>query len=115
MKILVVDNEEIMRVSLQNAFKDAGNYAVACNCAEEALCCLHREIFNVAVVDLMMPGMSGLEFLEVVSHDYPGVVVIMMTAYGTDETATEAMKKGARAYLEKPFDTCELLQILERL
>lgn len=115
MKVLVVDDEEIMRVSLQNALKDAGHHAEACDGAEEALCCLRRKMFDVAVVDVVMPGMSGMEFLEVVGRDFPGIAVIMMTAYGTVETAVNAMKEGAHDYLTKPFDTGELIQILEHL
>ena len=112
MKVLVVDDEEIMRVSLQHALKDAGHYAVACSSADEALGFLGRESFDVAVVDVMMPGMNGLEFLAIAKRDYPKLDVLMMTAYGMDQTVAEAREKGARVYLDKPFDTCELLRIL---
>ena len=115
MKVLIVDDEEIMRVSVENALKDAGYEAVACGRAEEGLIRLEQEGFDVAVVDLKMPGMDGMEFLDAVRRDFPETVVVMMTAYGTIETAVEAMKKGAFDYLTKPFDTYELTLILERL
>ena len=112
-KVLVVDNEEIMRVSVQNGLRDAGHQAVACSSAEEALGRLARESFDAAVVDVMMPGMGGLEFLGLVRRDHPEVDVIVMTAYGMDQGAAEAKERGARAYLDKPFDAGELLQLLE--
>ncbi|MEW6750499.1 MAG: sigma-54 dependent transcriptional regulator [Candidatus Latescibacterota bacterium] len=115
MKVLVVDDEDIMRITVRNALRDAGYQAVDCAGAQTALGKLKRESFDAAVVDLKMPGMDGLEFLEVVRRDHPGMAVIMMTAYGTVETAVEAMKKGAYDYLTKPFHTDELALMLGRL
>lgn len=115
MKILIIDDEEIMRVSVQNALADAGHEAIACGTAEEGLAHLAEERFDAAVVDLKMPGMGGMEFLEVVRRDSVSMSVVIMTAYGTVETAVEAMKKGAYDYLTKPFDTDELILILTRL
>jgi DNA-binding NtrC family response regulator len=114
-KILIVDDEEIMRVSVRNALADAGHEAVACGAAEEGLAHLEEERFDAAVVDLQMPGMGGMEFLEVVRRDRISMGVVIMTAFGTVETAVEAMKKGAYDYLTKPFDTDELILILTRL
>jgi DNA-binding NtrC family response regulator len=114
-KILIIDDEEIMRVSVQNALADAGHEAIACGTAEEGLAHLAEERFDAAVVDLKMPGMGGMEFLEVVRRDSVSMSVVIMTAYGTVETAVEAMKKGAYDYLTKPFDTDELILILTRL
>ncbi|MBT4501834.1 MAG: sigma-54-dependent Fis family transcriptional regulator [Gemmatimonadetes bacterium] len=115
MKILIIDDEEIMRVSVQTALADAGHEAIACGTAEEGLAHLAEERFDAAVVDLKMPGMGGMEFLEVVRRDSVSMSVVIMTAYGTVETAVEAMKKGAYDYLTKPFDTDELILILTRL
>lgn len=115
MKILIVDDEEIMRVSVQNALVDAGHEAVACGTAEAGLAHLEEERFDAAVVDLKMPGMGGMEFLEVVRRDHASMGIVIMTAFGTVETAVEAMKKGAYDYLTKPFDTDELILVLTRL
>lgn len=115
MKILIVDDEEIMRVSVRNALADAGHEAIACGTAEEGLAHLEEERFDAAVVDLKMPGMGGMGFLEAVRRDRASMGIVMMTAYGTVETAVEAMKKGAYDYLTKPFDTDELILILTRL
>ena len=112
MKVLVVDDEKIMCVSLRHALRDAGYHAAACGSAAEALELLSQERFDVAVVDMMMPGMNGLELLGIVKREHPEVEVIMMTAYGTDQTGAEVREKGARLCLEKPFDTSELLQLL---
>ena len=115
MKVLVIDDEEIMRVTLEDALTDAGHEVAVSNRAADGLERLREGSFDVAVVDLKMPGMTGLEFLEKASCDFAELEVIMMTAYGTVETAVAAMKQGAYDYLTKPFDTFELVQLLERL
>ena len=114
MKVLVIDDEEIMRVTVHNALVDARFDAHSCKCAEDALVALQKDTYHAAVVDLKMPGMDGLEFLELTRRDYPDLAVIMITAHGTVETAVGAMKMGAYDYLTKPFDTDELVMILER-
>ncbi len=115
MKVLIVDDEEIMRVTLENALRDAGYATSTCANAESALHLLRRDPVDVAVVDLKMPGMDGMAFIEIVRREMPHTVIIMMTAYGTVQTAVEAMKKGAYDYLTKPFDTYELELQLQRL
>ena len=115
MKILIIDDEEIMRVTLGDALADSGYPVDSCSRATDGLDLLRRAVFDVAVVDLKMPDMSGLEFLGAARGEFPKLEVIMMTAYGTVETAVTAMKQGAYDYLTKPFDTFELVQLLERL
>jgi len=114
-KVLVVDDEQIMRVTVANALADAGHETADAGTAAEALKALQAEPFDVAVVDLKMPGMDGLELLQVVRDKHADTAVVMMTAYGTVETAVTAMKRGAYDYLTKPFDTDELVLVLERL
>lgn len=115
MKVMVIDDEEIMRVTVRNALRDAGYQAVDCSLAEAALARLKREPFDAVVVDLKMPGMDGLGFLEAVRREHPATAVVIMTAYGTVSTAVEAMKRGAYDYLTKPFHTDELTLLLGRL
>ena len=114
MKALVIEDEEIMRITIQNALRDAGQETQSCECAEQALSVLEKDVYDAAVVDLKMPGMNGLEFLEIARRDYPEMAIVMITAHGTVETAVGAMKMGAYDYLTKPFDTDELIIILER-
>ena len=115
MRVLVVDDEEIMRVTLRDALTDAGHDAEACARAEDACKRLAETAFDVTLADLRMPGMDGLAFLEYVRREHPDVVTLIMTAYGSVETAVEAMKAGAYDYLTKPFDPYELMRLLDRL
>ena len=111
--ILVVDDEPLKRITLQIELSEAG-YTVY-DAAEPlaALRLLDSKPVDVVVTDLKMPGMDGLTFLEHVNARRPDVHVIMMTAYGTVETAVAAMKRGACDYITKPFTTQELLGRIE--
>jgi DNA-binding NtrC family response regulator len=115
MRVLVVDDEEIMRVTLCDALTDAGHDAEACARAEDACKRLAETPFDVTLADLRMPGMDGLAYLEYVRREHPGVVTLIMTAFGSVETAVKAMKTGAYDYLTKPFDPYELMRLLDRL
>ena len=113
--ILIVDDEPIKRTVLADQLKTAG-YSVASAespLAAEAL--LSEAFFDVVLTDLRMPGLDGLSFLRNLRQERPDQVVIVMTAYGTVETAIEAMKLGASDYLQKPFSTEELLLKLDKL
>lgn len=114
-RILIVDDERIKRSILEDELK-AGGYDVAT--AENPLDAepkMAKAVFDVIVTDLRMPGQDGLSFLRQVKQRQPDQQVIVMTAYGTVETAVEAMKLGAFDYLLKPFATEELLLKLDRL
>ena len=80
----------------------------------EALDALGRNSYALALVDLMMPGMSGLDFLREVCRISPSTLVVIMTAYATIQTAVEAMRSGAFDYLQKPFTNEEARQHVER-
>ncbi|MBI2506109.1 MAG: sigma-54-dependent Fis family transcriptional regulator [Candidatus Latescibacteria bacterium] len=115
MKVLILDDEEIIRVSVCDELRDAGYSAETADRAQGALERLRAEPFDVVVADIRMPDMDGLAFLEAARQEHPGLVVIMMTAYAAVETAVRAMKLGAYDYLVKPFDSEELILILNRL
>lgn len=115
MKILIVDDEEIQRISLQDDLQDAGHEAVAVENPQFALDLIRKETFDVVLSDLKMPEMDGTTLLRNIKGIQPKTTVIMMTAYATINSAVEAMKLGAYEYLTKPFNTDELLLILNRI
>ncbi|MCJ7830236.1 MAG: sigma-54 dependent transcriptional regulator [Desulfobacterales bacterium] len=114
-KILIVDDERIMRESLAGWLTRDGHTVGKAASGEEALGKLQAEAFDILLVDIKMEGMSGLDVLRHVGEHYPGVAVVMITAYGSVATAIEAMKNGASDYLLKPFDPNELGMLIEKI
>ncbi len=113
-KILVIDDEEIQANIISDILVKEGYDVESGYSAEEALKKAFKDDFSVMLVDLKMPGMGGLEFLKKVKESGIGTNVIIMTAYGTIETAVEAMKGGAFDYISKPFSKDELLVNIEK-
>ncbi len=113
--ILVVDDEPLKRITLQIELTEAGYQVYEAAEAKTALRVLDSRPIDVVVTDLKMPGMDGLAFLEHVKQRRPDVHVILMTAFGTVDTAVAAMKRGAYDYLTKPFTTDILLSKIDRL
>jgi DNA-binding NtrC family response regulator len=110
MKILVVDDEAPLREVLQKGLTQRGDYYVeVAQNGPEAIEKIEREVFDLVMTDLKMPEMDGLELLKTIKGTRPEVMVIMMTAFGSIETAIEAMKMGADDYIIKPIDFNELL------
>ncbi len=103
-RILVVDDELIVRDSLKDWLDDEGFFVDTAESGAEALEKLGRETFSLMLTDIKMPGMDGVELLQQAKESYSDLCVMMMTAYATVETAVEAMKIGALDYLIKPFD-----------
>jgi DNA-binding NtrC family response regulator len=112
-RILIVDDETGVRESLRMVLKDAYD-SVAVASGADALEALVSGPFDVVLLDIVMPGMDGLELLEEVRSRYPRVPVIMLTATKTVKTAVGAMKLGAFDYVTKPFDVDELRVILDK-
>lgn len=107
-RILVVDDEESIREFLEIMLKKEG-YEVTC--AEDGLKAkeiLTKKSFDMVISDLQMPNMTGIELLKHVKESYPDLVFMMITAFGTTESAVEAMKMGAYDYLTKPFKLDEV-------
>jgi two-component system response regulator RegA len=107
-RILIVDDDEPFRVAMRNAFLRRGYEVSLAGSADEAQALLQREAPDYAVVDLRMPGPSGLEVVRALRalSDPPQVVVL--TGYGTIGTAVEAIRLGAINYLNKPADADEV-------
>ncbi len=109
-KILVVDDEAPLREILQKGLAQMGGFSVdVAQNGQEAIEKIERDIFDLLLTDLMMPGMDGMELLKMVKGTRPEMPVIMMTAYGSIDTAVEAMKIGANDYITKPVDLRDLL------
>ena len=114
-RLLVVDDERPIRAACETIAQSVGYSTVSAQSADEALRFLGTQPFDVVLMDLRMPGMSGLEALDRIRTSYPDVVVVMMTGYGSIESAVEAMKKGAYDYITKPFHVEELRLLLRRI
>lgn len=110
--VLIVDDEKGMRHILKRLIADEGYTVETAESGAEALRLAERHPFDVAMVDVRMPGMDGMQLLEALPGHCPDIAVIMMTAYGTIETAVAAMKSGAYEYITKPFNNDEVLHII---
>jgi DNA-binding NtrC family response regulator len=106
--LLVVDDDLQFRETLVTRFARHGFAVQSAGNGEEALGLAQRRNFDVAVFDMMMPGMSGLELLKHFKETHPECEVILLTGQGSIETAVEAMKLGAYDYLQKPFSLKDL-------
>ncbi|MHC4714029.1 MAG: sigma-54-dependent transcriptional regulator [Planctomycetota bacterium] len=107
-RVLVVEDDEIARVALEEQLRDAGHTVTALETAEAALTAVERDLFEVAVTDVRLPGMDGITFLEKAKDISPEIVVIVLTGYGAVEDAVRAMKAGAADYLCKPVTADEV-------
>jgi len=110
MKILVVDDDALVRDVVQKGLSRMGGYdAEVAQSGLEAIEKMEKDVFDLVLTDLKMPGMDGLELLKIIKGTRPEVMVILMTAYGSIETAVEAMKMGADDYITKPINFDDLL------
>ncbi|HVP37292.1 MAG TPA: sigma-54 dependent transcriptional regulator [Terriglobales bacterium] len=107
-RILVVDDEELQREMLGGFLRKEGFSVSLADSGETALKLSEDEFFEVALLDLKMPGMDGIELLSRLKEINPEIQVIVITAHGSIETAVEAMRKGAFHYVNKPMDLEEL-------
>ncbi len=113
--LLIVDDDAEFRETLVRRFQRR-NFAVAeAPSGEDAIRISHRRLFDVAIIDLVMHGMSGIELLEKFRAMHPECEVIMLTGQGTIEFAVQAMKLGAVDFLTKPFPLNELEQLVEKV
>jgi len=110
--ILVVDDEEVMRDVLETLLGKAGYRVTLAEDGTAGVAQARKQGFDAAIVDVMLPGIGGIEVLEELKRIDPEQVVLMITAFASVETAIQAMKKGAFDYVAKPFKHEELLHIL---
>ncbi len=115
LSIMIVDDEMVVRESLFQWFKHAGHVVDAAASGAEALNKLAETAFDLLFVDIKMPGMDGIEVLGRVKSLYPDTMVVIITAYGSIESAIAAMKAGASDYLLKPFKPEQLSLVMEKI
>jgi DNA-binding NtrC family response regulator len=114
LRLFLVDDDEALRDLMARRFARDGFAVTAAGSGEEALAKIGRAEFDVALFDLHLPGMSGLELLARFKEAQPEAEVLMLTAHGSIETAIEAMRRGAYDYLTKPFQMGDLDVHLEK-
>jgi DNA-binding NtrC family response regulator len=112
--ILIVEDEPKLRRLLELDLSEEGHRVLAAPDAEQGLKILRQETIELVVTDLKLPGMDGLEFLHAVKRTNAALPVVVMTAYGTVETAVEAMKAGASDYVLKPFSLAEMKMVIQK-
>ncbi len=113
-KILIADDEEPMRFFLSEMLKKEGYLYETAIDGEDALEKIKRDNFDIAILDLKMPKLSGMELLSEIKKVSPDTVAIIITAHGTRNIAMEAIEKGAYDYFIKPFDVNEMRIVIKR-
>ncbi|MCK9565202.1 MAG: sigma-54 dependent transcriptional regulator [Methanothrix sp.] len=113
-RILVVDDDKNLLELLTMRLEDAGYLAVPASRADEAIAAARENEFDLAILDLQLKETDGITLMSRIREILPDLPAIILTAYGTIETAVEAMRKGAFTYITKPFDPQELLLQIER-
>jgi len=114
-RILVVDDERNIRNNLSMVLEAAGYKVDVASNGDDALLRVKEGLYDIALVDVQMPKMNGLEVLRYFRGLRPKMAVVILTAYGTVSRAVEAMKLGAVDFLEKPFDPKNLLLLCEEI
>jgi DNA-binding NtrC family response regulator len=113
--IMVVDDDQDLRESVVEILEDNGYTVIACETAESALQKMADTVPRLVLIDNMMPGMGGMVLIQLLKRDYPGIKIIMITAFSTVDNAVAAMKSGADDYLSKPFRRDDLLMAIRRI
>lgn len=113
-RVLVVDDDEAVCRSLKQTLTSNGFEVDATSSPQEALELLRGNAYDIAIYDLVMPEMDGIELLIETKKINSALPVVMITAFATIESAVEAMKRGASDYIEKPFRTREILAVVRR-
>jgi DNA-binding NtrC family response regulator len=112
--ILVVEDEAKMRRLLELNLGEDGHSTLSAGDAESGLKLLRENAVDLVVTDLKLPGMNGLEFLQVIKRQNAALPVVVMTAFGSVETAVDAMKAGASDYVLKPFSLSEMRMVIRK-
>jgi NtrC-family two-component system response regulator AlgB len=115
LNVLVVDDEKNIRSTLVACLESAGCHAVETASLAQARAAIERAVFDLAFVDLRLGEEDGLDFLPLVAARSPSTEVVVVTAFATISTAVDAIQKGARDYLPKPFTPAQIRHIVDRI
>src|ERR1700730_11656169 len=113
-RLLIVDDEQTIRRLCITVGESLGFFCLEAESGDAALALLEEQPVHMVLTDMVMPRMSGIEFLEQVKHTYPRIEVAVMTGHGSVETAVQAMKLGAYDYISKPFAPLDELRLFLR-
>ena len=111
-RILVVDDEASIRKALERFLRELGHEVFVAADGEEALHILQTETLDLALVDLVMPKIDGIELIRRLKQHDPNIVAIVLTGFGTITSAVEAMRAGAYHYLTKPFELDDIASLI---
>jgi len=114
-RILIVDDEPLMRISISDALAEEGITVIETGLGHDGIKALKESAFDLVITDLRLPDTDGIEVLKACKQYAPEAKVILITAYGSVDTAVEAMKMGAYDYITKPFSMDKLLMMVERV
>jgi nitrogen regulation protein NR(I) len=112
--ILIIDDDDQLRRSFRKLLSEEGYTAQGAASGEAGIEIIHNRLPDLVIVDIRLPGMNGLETFEAIHALEPKLPVIIMTAYGTTETAIEATKMGAFDYILKPFEIPDMLAVIKQ-
>src|SRR6188474_1259780 len=112
--VLVVDDEPSNQTSLEKIFQREGMRVFTADAAKSALELARKHRIEVVLTDLMMPGVNGVELLRALKEVSPDTEVVLMTAYGTVETAVQAMREGAYDFVEKPLKRMTIVKSVRK-
>jgi DNA-binding NtrC family response regulator len=110
--VLIVDDEPIVRESIGDWLKDAGYHVYTAESGEEALSLVEKQDFSVIIIDVRLPGKTGIKVLTEIKQQKPQIKSIVITAYPSAELAAEARKLGAIDYLIKPVNPDDLERLI---
>ncbi len=108
-RILIVDDDAELRANIREVLVEDGHDPIEAQDGSDALALASADEFNIILLDVMMPNMSGMDILPELKKNCPRSKIIMITAFATVDNAVEAIKKGASDYIAKPFKINELL------
>ena len=114
-RVLVVDDDDEMRALLRRTLEFDGYEVIDKDRGTHVMEALRGAPFDLIILDKEMPGLTGLELLPILSREFPGVPVVLVTAFGGPHVAASALCLGAASYLEKPFRLGQLRQVIDSL
>lgn len=114
-RILVVDDEDALRTVLSNELTSEGYDVNTASNGDEAISTIQKKLFDLVLLDIKMPGLTGFEVLKFVKEKHPKTKVVMLTGFADLKNAIESKKLGAEDFVSKPYDLVDLLTTIERV